>query len=71
LASAMLSKPVFLIRMEFLVFDDYWLPLISEGPVAKFVAGLSAPAHATLVDHVQRAYLAYLAYPMDRDPSRA
>jgi hypothetical protein len=64
----MLSKPVFLIRMEFLVFDDYWLPLISEGPVAKFVAGLSAPAHATLVDHVQRTYL---AYPMDRDPSRA
>ena len=68
MASAMLSKPVFLIRMEFLVFDDYWLPLISEGPVAKFVAGLSAPAPATLVDHVQRAYL---AYPMDRDPSRA
>jgi SAM-dependent methyltransferase len=49
-----------LIRMEFLGFDDYWLPLISEGPVAKFVAGLSASAHATLVDHVRRGYLANL-----------
>ena len=49
-----------LIRMEFLNFADYWLPLISEGPVAKFVAGLSASAHATLVDHARRAYLANL-----------
>jgi hypothetical protein len=49
-----------LIRIEFLGFDDYWLPLISEGPVAKFVAGLYASAHATLVDHVRRAYLANL-----------
>jgi hypothetical protein len=49
-----------LIRMEFSGFDDNWLPLVSEGPVAKFVAGLSASAHATLVDHVRRAYLANL-----------
>ena len=46
--------------MEFLGFDDYWLPLISDGPVAKFVAGLSASGHATPVDHVRRAYLANL-----------
>jgi hypothetical protein len=49
-----------LIRMEFSGFDDYWLPLTGEGPVAQFVAGLSASAHATLTEHVRRAYLATL-----------
>src|SRR5437763_656596 len=29
-----------LIRMEFSGFDDFWLPLISEGPLAKFTASL-------------------------------
>jgi SAM-dependent methyltransferase len=49
-----------LIRMQFLGFDDYWLPLTGEGPVAKFVGGLSASARATLMAHVRRAYLANL-----------
>jgi SAM-dependent methyltransferase len=49
-----------LIRMEFSDFNDYWLPLTGEGPVAKFVVGLSASAHATLTEHVRRAYLANL-----------
>jgi SAM-dependent methyltransferase len=49
-----------LIRMEFLGFDDYWLPLTSEGPMAQFVAGLSASARATLTEHVRRAYVANL-----------
>jgi SAM-dependent methyltransferase len=49
-----------LIRMEFSCFDDYWLPLTSEGPMAQFVAGLSASARATLTEHVRRAYVANL-----------
>jgi ubiquinone/menaquinone biosynthesis C-methylase UbiE len=49
-----------LIRMEFSGFDDYWLPLTSEGPVAQFVAGLSASTRATLTEHVRRAYVANL-----------
>jgi SAM-dependent methyltransferase len=49
-----------LIRMEFSCFDDYWLPLTSEGPVAQFVAGLSAAARATLTEYVRRAYVANL-----------
>ncbi|HEV8003782.1 MAG TPA: class I SAM-dependent methyltransferase [Planctomycetaceae bacterium] len=47
-----------LIRMEFSCFDDYWLPLTSEGPVAHFLGGLSASSHAVLTEHVQRAYIA-------------
>jgi hypothetical protein len=35
-----------LIRMEFTCFDDYWLPLTSEGPVAQYAAGrLIPPEH--------------------------
>jgi ubiquinone/menaquinone biosynthesis C-methylase UbiE len=49
-----------LIRMEFAGFDDYWLPLTSEGPVAQFVSGISASARAMLTEHVRRAYLANL-----------
>src|SRR5215471_9851481 len=49
-----------LIRMEFSGFDDYWLPITSEGPLAQFVGGLSASARATLTEHVRRAYLANL-----------
>jgi hypothetical protein len=49
-----------LIRMEFSGFDDYWLPLTSEGPMAQFVAGLSASARATLTEHVRRANIANL-----------
>jgi SAM-dependent methyltransferase len=49
-----------LIRMEFLGFDDYWLPLTTEGPLAQFVNGMSASARATLTEHVRRAYLANL-----------
>jgi len=49
-----------LIRMEFSGFDDYWLPITSEGPLAQFVAGLSATARATLTEHVRRAYVANL-----------
>jgi SAM-dependent methyltransferase len=47
-----------LIRMEFSCFDDYWLPITSEGPVARFLDGLSASARAVLTEHVRRAYLA-------------
>jgi ubiquinone/menaquinone biosynthesis C-methylase UbiE len=49
-----------LIRMEFAGFDDYWLPLTSEGPVAQFVSGISASARAMLTEHMRRAYLANL-----------
>jgi len=49
-----------LIRMEFSGFDDYWLPLTSEGPLAQFVAGLSPTARTTLTEHVRRAYVANL-----------
>jgi len=49
-----------LIRVEFSGFDDYWLPLTSEGPLARFVTGLSAAARATLTEHVRRAYVANL-----------
>src|SRR5215469_203351 len=49
-----------LIRMEFSGFDDYWLPLTSEGPLAQFITGLSATARATLTEHVRRAYVANL-----------
>jgi hypothetical protein len=49
-----------LIRMEFSDFDDYWLPLTSEGPVAQFVTCLSAAARATLTEYVRRAYVANL-----------
>ena len=49
-----------LIRMEFSDFDDYWLPLTSEGPMAQFITGLSASARATLTEHVRRAYVANL-----------
>jgi len=49
-----------LIRMEFSGFDDYWLPLTSEGPMAQFITGLSASARATLTEHVRRAYVANL-----------
>jgi SAM-dependent methyltransferase len=49
-----------LIRMEYSAFDDYWLPLTSEGPVAQFVAALAASTRATLTEHVRRAYLANL-----------
>jgi ubiquinone/menaquinone biosynthesis C-methylase UbiE len=49
-----------LIRMEFSGFDDYWLPLTSEGPVAQFVTGLSVSARAALTEHVRHAYLANL-----------
>lgn len=46
-----------LIRMEFSCFDEYWLPFTKgEGP--QFLAALSAPARAVLMNHVQRAYLA-------------
>jgi ubiquinone/menaquinone biosynthesis C-methylase UbiE len=47
-----------LIRMEFTCFDDYWQPLILEGPVSQLVAKLSEPARLTLADHVRRAYCA-------------
>ena len=50
-----------LIRMEFSGFDDYWLPLTSEGPLAKFAAGLSATARASLTEQVRRAYVANLS----------
>jgi hypothetical protein len=46
-----------LIRMEFSDFNDYWLPLTSEGPVAQFVA---ASTRAKLREHVRRAYFANL-----------
>jgi ubiquinone/menaquinone biosynthesis C-methylase UbiE len=49
-----------LIRMEFLGFDDFWLPLTSEGPLAQFVASLPDAARSTLAEHVRRAYLAGL-----------
>ena len=49
-----------LIRMEFSDFDDYWLPLTSEGPLAQFINGLSASARATLTEHLRRAYVANL-----------
>jgi SAM-dependent methyltransferase len=49
-----------LIRMEFSGFDDYWLPLTSEGPLAQFVGGLSASARASLTEQVRRAYVANL-----------
>jgi SAM-dependent methyltransferase len=49
-----------LIRMEFSRFDDYWLPLTSEGPLVKFISGLSASARAALTEHVPGAYLANL-----------
>ena len=47
-----------LIRMEFSCFDDYWLPITAEGPVAQFTRTLSGSARATLEDHVRRAYCA-------------
>jgi SAM-dependent methyltransferase len=50
-----------LIRMEFSGFDDYWLPFTSEGPLAKFAAGLSATARASLTEQVRRAYVANLS----------
>jgi hypothetical protein len=46
--------------MEFSGFDDYWLPLTSEGPLAQFVTGLSAAVRATLTEHVRHAYVANL-----------
>ena len=49
-----------LIRTEFSDFDDYWLPLTSEGPLAQFINGLSASARATLTEHLRRAYVANL-----------
>ena len=49
-----------LIRMEFSGFNDYWLPLTGEGPVAQFVAGLSDAARSTLTEHLRRAYVANL-----------
>jgi SAM-dependent methyltransferase len=49
-----------LIRMEFSVFNDYWLPLTSEGPLAQYVTGLSAAGRATLTEHVRRGYVANL-----------
>jgi SAM-dependent methyltransferase len=47
-----------LIRMEFSCFKDYWLPITSEGPVARFLDGLSTPTRAVLTEHLRRAYLA-------------
>lgn len=47
-----------LIRMEYTCFEDYWQPLILEGPVNQLVAQLSEPARLTLADHVKRAYCA-------------
>ncbi len=47
-----------LIRMEFSSFKDYWLPITSEGPVARFLDGLSTSTRAVLTEHLRRAYLA-------------
>jgi SAM-dependent methyltransferase len=47
-----------MIRVDFANFDDYWLPLSSEGPVAQFLDGLSPPARQNLTKQVKRAYLA-------------
>ena len=46
-----------LIRMEFSTFDDYWLPLISEGPVKLYTSSLADNALGPLREHVKRAYL--------------
>jgi SAM-dependent methyltransferase len=46
------------IRMDFANFEDYWLPLSSEGPVAQYVDGLSTSLRDSLTRHVRRAYLA-------------
>jgi hypothetical protein len=45
-----------LIRMEYTGFEDYWQPLICEGPGRQLIAQLSAPARLTLTEHVRRAY---------------
>jgi ubiquinone/menaquinone biosynthesis C-methylase UbiE len=47
-----------LIRMEYTCFEDYWQPLIREGPVVQLVAQLAEPARLTLADHVRQAYCA-------------
>ena len=47
-----------LIRLEYSCFDDYWLPITAEGPVAQFTRTLSDSARATLEKHVRRAYCA-------------
>lgn len=47
-----------LIRMEYTCFEDYWQPLICEGPGRQLIAQLSEPAQLTLTAHVRRAYCA-------------
>ena len=46
-----------LIRMEYSNFDDYWTPLVSEGPVKQYTSTLADNALGTLREHVKRAYL--------------
>jgi ubiquinone/menaquinone biosynthesis C-methylase UbiE len=42
-----------LIRMDFASFEDYWRPLISEGPVSQLVAKLSEATREALTDQVK------------------
>ena len=46
------------IRMDYSCFDDYWLPMSAEGPVAQIITSLTAPRRAALAEAVRRAYLA-------------
>jgi SAM-dependent methyltransferase len=47
-----------LIRVEYDCFDDYWLPMTAEGPVASYIKTLSGSAFANLERHVRHAYCA-------------
>jgi len=46
-----------LIRMEYANFDDYWQPMVSEGPVKQYTSTLTPSAFETLRDHVKRVFL--------------
>jgi SAM-dependent methyltransferase len=46
------------IRMEFSSFDDYWVPLAGkDGPIAEYIATLTADQQERLRDAVRDAYL--------------
>lgn len=45
------------IRMEFSSFDNYWNPLVGEGPAAQYVKSLSVDHQHRLRDAIEKAYL--------------
>ena len=45
------------IRMEFSSFDNYWNPLVKEGPAVEYVKSLSVDHQHRLRDAIQKAYL--------------